>query len=284
MMESIDPHIFSLRIRDTDCDPYGHARTASYLTFIHEADAGTHLAAEPNWTARRWYLEFFLPLRPGDQADVKSWVSSSDPHSQVRVYEIRKTGSSDLSARGTVEWIRQDGSTIVLSPTLPASGVSPDGGSPSTASETIQFPDAPPPPPGVFTQSRRVAWCELGLDDKLTPTACLEYLVECGIQAGYAYGWSFEVSQGYGLAFVARKQWLETLELPGLGVQITIDTWLSDMKRSTLTRHYVVRRVSDGTLVALGRTLWVTVDLNTGAPTRVPTKFIEDFRPHIAGI
>jgi acyl-CoA thioester hydrolase len=127
-----------------------------------------------------------------------------------------------------------------------------------------------------------VAWCELGLDYKLTPTACLEYLIECAIQAGYAHGWSFEVSQEHGLAFVARRQWLETFELPGLGVQVRIDTWLSGLKRSTTIRHYVVSRASDDTPVARGHTLWVCLDLKTGAPTRVPAKFIEDFRPHIA--
>ena len=215
---------------------------------------------------------------------MKSWATFSDPQFEVRVYEIRKTGSSDLSARGMVEWVRQDNSSIVSSPTLLPSGVRPNGGDPLPMPGAIQFPEAPPPPPGVFTQSRRVAWCELGLDYKLTPTACLEYLIECAIQAGNAHGWSFEVSQEQGVAFVARRQWLETFDLPGLGVQVKIDTWLSDLKRSTLIRHYVVRRESDGAPVARGHTLWVCVDLKIGAPTRMPAKFIEDFRPHFAGI
>ena len=281
-MESIDPHIFSLHVRDTDCDPYGHARTASYLTFILESQAGTRLKTEPGWSARRSYLEFYLPLLPADQAEVRSWATSSGTQGEVRVYEIRKTGPSDLSARGTVEWVRLENGAITSGPRSRTSDASPIGGDPDPAPEAIQFPEAPPPPPGVITQSRQVAWCELGLDSRLTPAACLEYMIECAIQAGTAHGWTFETSQEHGLAFVARRQWLETFELPSLGVQVRIDTWLSDLKRSTCLRHYIVRRVSDGVLVAGGHTLWVCVDPATGAPVRIPANFIEDFRPHIA--
>jgi acyl-CoA thioesterase FadM len=202
---------------------------------------------------------------------------------EVRAYEIyNKTGSDELSARGTVEWMRLDNTAISSNPTRSASDVLPNGADPDSAPRTIQFPEAPPPPSGVFTQSRRVAWCELGLDSRLTPAACLEYMIECAIQSGTAHGWSFETSQAYGLAFVVRSQWLETFGLPNMGVQVSIDTWLSDVKRSTSIRHYAVHRASDGVLVARGHTLWVCVDPATGAPVRIPIKFIEDFRPQIA--
>jgi acyl-CoA thioesterase FadM len=282
-LEASGTQVFSLRIREADCDPYGHVRTASYLTFIHEARAGTRLETEPGWTARRSYLEYYVPLLPADQAEVKSWATFAESHGEVRLYEIRKSGASDLSARGTVEWIRLDEADLAPSQTLPASNIMPNAVDPDSAPGAIQFPEAPPPPAGAFTHSRQVAWCELGLDSRLTPAACLEYMIECAIQAGKAHGWTFEDSQQHSLAFVVRKQWLETFDLPGPGVQVSIDTWLSDVKRATCIRHYAVRRVSDGVRVARGHTLWVCVDPVTGAPVRIPANFLEDFRPHIAG-
>ena len=67
----------------------------------------------------------------------------------------------------------------------------------------------------------------------------------------------------------------------GLGDELEISTWASGVRRSTATRHYCIRRVSDGAEIARVDTLGVWVDLESGRPIRIPTGFMEDFAPNI---
>jgi acyl-CoA thioesterase FadM len=49
-----------------------------------------------------------------------------------------------------------------------------------------------------------------------------------------------------------------------------------------ITRHYVLSRSGSGKPVALVRTLYVWIDLETGRPVRVPDAFLADFAPNFA--
>ena len=53
----------------------------------------------------------------------------------------------------------------------------------------------------------------------------------------------------------------------------------SEVKRATAVRHYTITRVSDGMLMARAYTLYVWVDLSTGQPIRIPSRFLADFAP-----
>ncbi|UCC51464.1 MAG: hypothetical protein JSV68_20510 [Anaerolineaceae bacterium] len=63
--------------------------------------------------------------------------------------------------------------------------------------------------------------------------------------------------------------------------ELQIATWVSDMKRATAVRHYIVSRVSDNQLLARARALWVWIDLKTSTPIRIPANFIADLADNI---
>jgi acyl-CoA thioester hydrolase len=85
-----------------------------------------------------------------------------------------------------------------------------------------------------------------------------------------------------GFAIVARRHRIQYRQPAVLDDELELATWISDVKRATVVRHYTVTRVSDGVLLARAHTLWVWVDLKTGRPIRIPSAFLADFAPNIA--
>ena len=82
------------------------------------------------------------------------------------------------------------------------------------------------------------------------------------------------------LGCVVRKHELNYLLPTYLGDELHIATWISanDGKLSTV-RDYQIIRQSDGKTVFTGRTNFVTVDMVTGKPKRMPAEFIEAYIP-----
>jgi acyl-CoA thioesterase FadM len=60
-----------------------------------------------------------------------------------------------------------------------------------------------------------------------------------------------------------------------------ISTWVSDVRRSTATRHYLIQRISDQEKLAVIHTKGVWVDLKTGKPIRIPENLLADFSANI---
>ncbi len=51
-------------------------------------------------------------------------------------------------------------------------------------------------------------------------------------------------------------------------------TYLSDVKRATAIRHYIIRRPKDDVLIARAHVLNVCIDLTTGLPRKFPVEFL----------
>ena len=79
---------------------------------------------------------------------------------------------------------------------------------------------------------------------------------------------------------VVRKHELNYAFPTYIGDELQVGTWISanDGKLSTV-RDYQIVRVSDDKTVFTGRTYFVTVDMVTGKPKRMPTEFIMAYVP-----
>ncbi len=64
--------------------------------------------------------------------------------------------------------------------------------------------------------------------------------------------------------------------------ELEISTWLFNVRRTSATRYYAMRRAADGELMAQIATLWALIDLESGRPTRFPSSFQEIIGPNIA--
>ena len=156
----------------------------------------------------------------------------------------------------------------------------PDG-PPEDPSPRKPFPKAPPPPPGVFKMRRRVEWREIDQAQHVNNANYMAYIEDCGVQVITAHGWSMARTLERGFGIVARRYRIEYKEPAVLDDELELATWVSDMKRATAVRHYTIKRVADGALLARAHVLWVWVNLSTGRPIRVPPDFITDFADNI---
>jgi acyl-CoA thioester hydrolase len=84
-----------------------------------------------------------------------------------------------------------------------------------------------------------------------------------------------------GFAIILRKNQIQYLQPARIDDELEIATWASGIKRSTATRHYTIQRVSDQALLAQVHSLGVWIDLASGRPIRIPSRFIADFASNI---
>jgi acyl-CoA thioester hydrolase len=294
-------HVRTFRVRHYECGAYGHVNYANYLRYMQEtafdatAAAGYDLARYEamgcHWLVHETDIEYLRPLRYGDSVQVKTWVADFRRIRSLRAYEFqrfdrahhRQAESGELVARAHTDWVFLDSATLRPTPIPRELKVAffPEG-LPEPAPPRPRFPSAPPPPPGVFRLRRRVEWRDIDLEQHVNNAVYLSYLEDCGVQVAAAHGWPMSRVQAEGFAIVARRHRIEYRQPAVLDDELELATWLSDVKRATVVRHYTVTRVSDGALLARARTLWVWVDLKTGRPIRIPGAFLADFAPNIA--
>jgi acyl-CoA thioester hydrolase len=128
---------------------------------------------------------------------------------------------------------------------------------------------------------RRVLWHDIDAQYRMSLSAYGRFVVDCSIEVGAHFGWSVQRSQEQGLVYVARRFWIEIDQLVTLGEDLRISTYVSQLKRSTLVRHYVFHRLPEVEPVAVAHILWVSVDANSGRPIRQPREWLADFESNI---
>ena len=281
----------AFRIRAYECDPYDHVNHANYLRYMQEAafDASAALGYDTaryremghHWLIRETDITYLRPLVYGDTVIVKTWVGDFRRVRSRRMYELRLASTGDAVAEASTEWVYLNTETLrpaTVPPEMVAAFWHPD----TTAGERREpFPEAPPPPPGLFRMRRQVEWRDLDQVRHVNNANYLAYIEECNVSATDAFGWPIDRIMEQGVGIVARRYRIEYREPALLHDELEVTSFLSDVKRSTAVRHNEVRRVRDGALLARAYSLWVFVDLNTGRPMRIPAVFMDSFGPNV---
>jgi len=66
------------------------------------------------------------------------------------------------------------------------------------------------------------------------------------------------------------------------GEAVDLATWIAENDgRVRLVRAYEMRRAADHAILFRGRTKFVTIDMKTGRPARMPKEFVETYRPTV---
>lgn len=283
-------HFEPFRVRHCECDPYGHLNNANYARYMEEAafeassavgySQARYLELGTLWLARETEIEYLQPLRYRDEVKIKTWVGDFRRVRSRRQYEFYR--AEELVARANTDWVYLDANTqrpLTVPPEM-ITAFAPEGITETTPARQ-HFPPQPPPPPGVFTMRRGVEWRDIDTAHHVNNATYLNYIEECSVQAANSFGWPMERSQREGFAVIARKHHIEYRQPAKLEDELEIATWVSTPKRATAYRHYTIKRVRDGELLAQATTLWVWVDIQTGRPIRVPDQFTADFGPNI---
>lgn len=284
------------RIRYYECDPYGHVNNANYLRYATQAaleasadagyDAVKYREMGTVWLIREAGIEYLRPARSGETLNVKTWVGDFRRVHSRREYEMTLEASGDPSAalrtgvvsRAYTDWVYLDAQT--LQPTrIPEELISaffPEG-LPPEAPKREPFPVLPPPPPGAFTTRRRVAWHHLDTAGHMNSAWYLSMIEDVAIDAAASAGWPLQRSTETGIAILACEHRVEYLKPALLGDELQITTYVREFRRVSATRLCLIRRASDGELLARTQTVWVWVDAATGRPCPIPTEVPKDF-------
>jgi acyl-CoA thioester hydrolase len=82
------------------------------------------------------------------------------------------------------------------------------------------------------------------------------------------------------IAIVARRSIIEYLKPAFLDDELTISTWLVNLKPASVTRHYEFGRADE--VIAKLQTRWVMINIQSGRPQRIPDFFKKAFAPNIS--
>jgi acyl-CoA thioester hydrolase len=64
--------------------------------------------------------------------------------------------------------------------------------------------------------------------------------------------------------------------------ELQIETWLTSLRQASAVRFYSVTRLSDGEQLARAESHWLTVDLDSGKPRRLPQWMREALAPNLS--
>ncbi len=276
-------------LREYECDAYGHLNQANYARFMQEAaiqasaavgyDVARYEAMRRVWVARQTEIEYLQPLVYGDTVALKTWVADFRQVRSLRRYEFYR--DETLMARATTDWVYLDrDSGRLVSPQ--AELIAAYGGDMPEPLPRVPFPSAPPAPAGVFTLRKRVEWRDIDAMQHLNNSAYFNILEDAAIQASRWLGWPAARLLEQGVAVMIRRQQIEYKQSAQLDDELEIRSWVFDLRRSGATRHYEIRRVADHALIAQAQAQWVTVNIATGRPMRVPPQILADFMPNAA--
>ena len=239
------------RVRQYECDAYGHLNNVNYVRYLQEAlveadtAAGYTVARPPRrgggGETRRLDIEYLRPARYGDTVELQVADPGGAADFMRRACEFRLAGSGDLVAQATVEAVPVDavsGQPVALPQT-----VSNEQPGPAAA-----LPALPPPPPGVFSVRHRVTWGDLDMSRQVGDATLLSYVEMCGFGVIAAHHWPAARMAAQGFAIILRRHQIANLASAALDDELEIATWVSNVQRASATRHYTIRRVADGIL------------------------------------
>ena len=102
-----------------------------------------------------------------------------------------------------------------------------------------------------------------------------EAAIEASADAGFGPGWYLERGTGWVIRQLSIRYYLPA----SYNDELEVKTWISEVRRASSTREYIITRRRDASRVARARAGWVYLDLKTGQPTRLPDEFSSVFEP-----
>jgi acyl-CoA thioester hydrolase len=108
----------------------------------------------------------------------------------------------------------------------------------------------------------------------------IDWAMDAAWRHSNALGLGFADYQRIGVGCVVWRQSFEYLSPVIEGEEIAVATWIDETDgRLRLTRAFDMRCVKEGRTVMRGRTEFVTIDMKSGKPARMPKEFVAAYAP-----
>ncbi len=130
-----------------------------------------------------------------------------------------------------------------------------------------------------FVQRRVVAAEDLDEFRHVNNVRYIDWAMEAAWAHSNALGLTFAAYERIGIGCVVWRHEFDYLAPARGGDEVAVATWFSaNDNRVRLTRSFEIRLFPDGDTLFNGRTLFVTIDMKSGKPARMPKEFIEAYK------
>jgi len=278
------------RVREYECDLHGHVNNANYLRYMQQAasEASADVGYSPAryrelgtlWLIRETGIEYLRPIHPQQTVEVTTWVADVRRVISRRMYLLRVEG--EMVAQAYTDWVYVDRATqlpLRIPPEMAMAFMPEGGGGKAVDRKPIEAPDPPAQPVRIV---HHVEWGDLDQAGHVNNAVYLNLLEESGVRAGEAAGWGMQVLAAHGLAIIARSHRIQYLQPAVHGDDLSLTTWLSEVRRVSALRHYRVRRVSDDAGIVRAQTRVACLDRETMALRPMPAELLQAFAPQTA--
>ena len=277
------------RVRYYECGAHRQLSDVNYLRYMQEAafdasanvgyDEDEYLKLGSYWLIRETEITFIKPLRSNDIVNVVTWVDDFRRVRSRRIYEFRLNPTNELAGKAVTDWAyldRKTGRPMEIPNEMVAAFV--EDGVEINSRQRPRFPKIKNPPKESYFVQRKVEWRDIDTAQHVNNAVYLTYFEDCGIQVAKEYGWEMKHMQDMGIGIVARKHHILYRQPALLDDELEIATWLTDFQKSTLVRHYVLKRLSDNEILGQSNSVYALIDLNSGKQIDIPTTFRQDFK------
>lgn len=275
-------------VRYSECDAYGHLNNSNYLRWIKDATMRASMQENvidekqkingQSWMTVGTFIEYLFPLTHGQSGEVVVMERNVNDNILTRNYRIVNRENGRLAAMAETIDMGADGACREISKKQDqAIYIAFPSGSKSSGKWSTPFFESHCPPNKPFSFQREVEWRDINGQWMLDDALLLSYMEDAGVRVCNAHGWPVKRMADEGFGLIARQHRIESHARAELGDSLEITTWFSDVKASTVLRHYTIHRLPKRELIARSWTRWVWLSLTTGRPIRAPRHFLKDF-------
>ena len=110
----------------------------------------------------------------------------------------------------------------------------------------------------------------------------LNWIMKAAYTHSESLGLSVDDYLNIGVAMVAKRHELNYIAATFVNDELIIGTWIAtNDNRFNSQRNYQIIRLSDNKTILRAETDWVSVNIQTGKPQRMPEEFIQCYKPTI---
>lgn len=133
--------------------------------------------------------------------------------------------------------------------------------------------------PAILEWNHTVAETDLDQLGHANNIVYLKWMQSAALAHSAAQGWPTDAYAALGSGWVVRSHFIEYLSPALLGERIVVRTWVSDMKKVTSLRRFLIvtDRAEKEVTLATAETDWAFVDYKSGSPRRIPIEVARCF-------